>query len=150
MGCICVCTSVTVLHTCVCMYRIHVCVHVCACAGAPTGVCMWRPEVYIGYLALLLSTLSFEQGVSPNLKSVDWLTWLASDTLDPSLSTFPVVGGVTGTHWWTQPFIYGCCESALKSSCLSSKHFAHRSIIQSPIVLFINRMSWCLIESYNN
>lgn len=60
---------------------------------------MWRPEVYTGDLALLLSTLSHEQGVSPSLKSTDWLTWLASDSLYPSLSTFLVVGGVTDTHW---------------------------------------------------
>lgn len=62
------------------MYGVYMCVHKCDCVAymcvhvLHTCVCMWRPEVYIGYLALLLSTLSFEQGVPPNLKSMDWLT----------------------------------------------------------------------------
>lgn len=52
---------VPILVLCVCV-RVHMCLEICV--GVHTLACMWSPEVAVGCLSQLPSTLFLETGIS--------------------------------------------------------------------------------------
>lgn len=70
---------VTYILLCVCM-----CVHICTCACVCSYmqyVCVWRPEVDVGYLLQLISTLDFSVKRFPWTWSLAWLALLVGVVL---------------------------------------------------------------------
>lgn len=110
-----VCSHDAFVCVCVCMC-IGVCAYVCVCDSAHTYLHMWRPEVDLGYQSVF-TVFVLRQRLSLNLELTEWPYRLASKPWELPTAT------PGHTHLFKQ-----CLGSKLRSSCLHSQHFTHRTV----------------------
>lgn len=128
---------------------IHICVHVHVngCAYVDTRRCLWRPEIHIGYLLLLVLTLIFFEIVLDSLLIELEAHQFLSMCL--KLAGLWVLGicicglGDRHMHFSLQSCV-SACESNPRSSCLWNKSFSSWAI--SPIHVVVFKM--CLKVMY--
>lgn len=137
MVCVCACVHVVSV-MCIHIRKCMVYMHVSSCRNMCPSVHIWRPEVALGYLSLVLSTLVLRQClIEPGAHAV--ADWLAKQP--PGFSCLCLLA--YGLQVTIIKLRFLCSwGSKLKDSSWQSKHLTHRATSPAPLVSFTGALGW--------